>query len=479
MTVNTLGTHEQDRSSRTAAEWLLPLLPIGVSVFFLSSLIYYHVRHDAIEVRSVLQVAVASVYRVAGFAPAVLCFLLALTWSSIWFATGQLERPVSRVLRLLAMTLMLGVFLNVGDGGATWHPHKGELGAWFAGHLLAAFGYLPSLVLVWAVTFASLLLATDFFFSESFERLRQRPADAGVEVAVTDHLRGLGQSGAATLPEPTQGMGFATPGKPADPLATAGELAAAAGVAPEAEAAAPGTTEQTVAEAEPRRPTYSERRARRAEQVDERPFEPVEQEGAAAGRSEIPDEQDTEGDAAAENAAEPDTVLIERLATAAGKAALAGEQTEPDAGTSEPDEFGPPAMADESADDDDLFVGGPAPREAVADDLPGVQPGDAAGDEPLVQIPRMDVPPVFREPTAPGETRSDEESEERVGGRQQELFAAGIDERLIQEATELVTSTRRASATLLQRKLRIDYARAVDLLAELAARGLVAPESDA
>ena len=110
MTVNTLGTHEQDRTSRTAAEWLWPLLPIGVSVFFLSSLIYYHVRHDAIEARSALQMAVAGVYRIAGFAPAVLCFLLALTWSSIWFATGQLERPVSRVLRLLAMTLMLGYF---------------------------------------------------------------------------------------------------------------------------------------------------------------------------------------------------------------------------------------------------------------------------------------------------------------------------------------------------------------------------------
>ena len=148
----------------------------------------------------------------------------------------------------------------------------------------------------------------------------------------------------------------------------------------------------------------------------------------AADRSEIRDEQDTENDVAEENAAEQDTVLIERLATAAGKAALAGAQTEPDAGTKEPDEFGPPAMADESADDDDLFFGGPAPREAVADDLPGVQPGDAAGEEPLVQIPRMDAPPVFREPTAPGETHSDEESQERVGGRQQELFAAGIDD---------------------------------------------------
>jgi len=458
MTVNTLGTHEQDRSSRTAAEWLWPLLPIGVSVFFLSSLIYYHVRHDAIEVRSVLQVAVASVYRVAGFAPAVLCFLLALTWSSIWFATGQLERPVSRVLRLLAMTLMLGVFLNVGDGGATWHPHKGELGAWFAGHLLAAFGYLPSLVLVWAVTFASLLLATDFFFSESFERLRQRPADAGVEVAVTDHLRGLGQTDAATLQEPTPGMGFATPPK-AD-LATPGEFAAGAGLAPEPETAAP--------EAEPRRPTYAERRARRGkfEPAAERPFEPVEADGASD--SEIPDAEDVEEDA------DEDTAEIERSATA-------GEQAEPGSETSAADEIGPPvlASADESEDDDDLFVGGSAAREAVEDDLSGVQPGDAGGEEPLVQIPRMDVPPVFREPTAPGETRAAEESPERGAGRQQELFAAGIDERLIQDAIELVTSTRRASATLLQRKLRIDYARAVDLLGELAARGLVALEGDA
>lgn len=463
MTVNTLGTHEQDRSSRTAAEWLWPLLPIGVSVFFLSSLIYYHVRHDVIEVRSVLQVAVASVYRIAGFAPAVLCFLLALTWSSIWFATGQLERPVSRVLRLLAMTVMLGVFLNVGDGGVRWEPHKGELGAWFAGHLLAAFGYLPSLVLVWAVTFASLLLATDFFFSESFERLRQRPADAGVEVAVTDHLRGLAQSGAATLAERTGSVELATPAKPADPVATAGELAAAAGLAPEPEAEVPE------AEAEPRRPTWSERRARRGQsEPAAKPFEPVEEDGA-------------------------DTEAVE---SSPAPSAIAGEQTGPGGGTSAADEIVPATsdedevpdeevpdeevdeVPDEADDDGGRFVGGTATREDVTDDLRGVQPGDADREEPLVQIPRMDAPPVFREPTAPATPAADEPPE-RGAGRQQELFAAGIDERLVQEAIELVTSTRRASATLLQRKLRIDYAQAVDLLGELAARGLVALEGDA
>ena len=41
-------------------------------------------------------------------------------------------------------------------------------------------------------TFASLLLATDWFFSEWFERARKTPPlDGGVEGAVTDHLRGL------------------------------------------------------------------------------------------------------------------------------------------------------------------------------------------------------------------------------------------------------------------------------------------------
>src|SRR5262245_27157472 len=414
MTVNTLGTHEQDRSSRTAAEWLWPLLPIGVSVFFLSSLIYYHVRHDAIEVRSVLQVAVASVYRVAGFAPAVLCFLLALTWSSIWFATGQLERPVSRVLRLLAMTLMLGVFLNVGDGGISWAPHKGELGAWFAGHLLAAFGYLPSLVLVWAVTFASLLLATDFFFSESFERLRHRPADAGVEVAVTDHLRGLGQSGTATLPEPVQGMAPATPARPADPLASSGELAAAAGLAPEPEAEAEDTGASAPVTEADRRPTYSERRARRGrfEPAAEEPFDPVEEERSAreiessaalAGEAAMAGEPTGFGSGASavddlETSEEPD----EEVPDEEGADAEGSDEEVPDA--EGPDE----ELADEADDDDGRFVGGSAAREEVTDEPRAVQPGDAATEEPLVQIPRMDKPPVFREPTAPGETRAAE-----------------------------------------------------------------------
>ena len=195
--MRSLDISVEERSSRTAAEWLWPLLPIGVSVFCLSALVYYHLKHGLVEVRSALQVLIAGIYHTVGLAPAFLFFLLVGTWSTIWFVTGRLERPLLRLARLLAMAVMLGVFLNLGDGGVAAAAHKGELGAWLASCLVAAFGYFPSIVLVWAITFASLLLATDFFFSDSFERLRQRPTagnrsdEQGVEAAVTDHLRGL------------------------------------------------------------------------------------------------------------------------------------------------------------------------------------------------------------------------------------------------------------------------------------------------
>jgi S-DNA-T family DNA segregation ATPase FtsK/SpoIIIE len=68
----------------------------------------------------------------------------------------------------------------------------------------------------------------------------------------------------------------------------------------------------------------------------------------------------------------------------------------------------------------------------------------------------------------------------RPPARQQQLFGGGgVDEDLVQEAIEVVLGTRRATATLLQRKLRIDYDLALEVLSELAARGVVALEGDA
>ena len=70
-------------------------------------------------------------------------------------------------------------------------------------------------------------------------------------------------------------------------------------------------------------------------------------------------------------------------------------------------------------------------------------------DEPIVTIPRPEP------------------------GRQQRLFAAEVDEDTIAEAVEMVTSSGRASASQLQRRLRIDYEQAMELLAVLAARGVI------
>jgi hypothetical protein len=170
MTSNTLGNAPPDPSTRSPA-WLWPFAPMAVAVFSLSALVFYHLRHDAFEVRSALQHVYAAIYRTFGFAPSVMFFGLVALWSTIWLVHGRLERPLQRLGRLAAMAVLLGVLLNLGDGGLAPALHKGGLGAWLAGALVAAIGYWPSLVVVWAFTFASLLLATDFFFHANFERM--------------------------------------------------------------------------------------------------------------------------------------------------------------------------------------------------------------------------------------------------------------------------------------------------------------------
>ncbi len=78
-----------------------------------------------------------------------------------------------------------------------------------------------------------------------------------------------------------------------------------------------------------------------------------------------------------------------------------------------------------------------------------------AAEEPVMSIPRPAEPP-----------------------RQMSLFGASMDESLLREALEICETSRRASATLLQRKLRIDYEQACVVLAQLAQRGMVELEED-
>jgi DNA segregation ATPase FtsK/SpoIIIE-like protein len=54
-----------------------------------------------------------------------------------------------------------------------------------------------------------------------------------------------------------------------------------------------------------------------------------------------------------------------------------------------------------------------------------------------------------------------------------------VDEALLGEAVELLGGTRRVTAALLQRRLRIDYQQAMDVMVQLASRGLVELEADA
>jgi len=202
MTVNTLGSDSRlggdsvatskSRDSRTVAEWLWPFLAQGVALFSISALFYCHFHRQGLEPGSLVQHAVVGLYDVFGLAPSVVFFLMVFAWASIWLFTGILERPMVRVTKLLVMVLMLGVFFNLGSGGVSAGSHTGSLGAWIAGRLVVGIGYVPSIVLVWPTMFASVMLATDWFFTEWFERDRTTTNfEVGVEDAVTDHLRGL------------------------------------------------------------------------------------------------------------------------------------------------------------------------------------------------------------------------------------------------------------------------------------------------
>lgn len=512
MTVNSLGIHdEQDGTSRTAAEWLWALMPIGVAVFCLSALVYYHLHHDEVAVASALQVAVAGIYRSLGFAPAFLFFLLLLTWSSIWFVVGRIDRPMARLARLAAMTVMLGVFMNLGEGGVTPAFHKGELGAWLASRLVAAFGYYPSLVLVWAVTFGSLLLATDYFFSEYFERLRgqREPVEGGVEPAVTDHLKGLAMASAAVseaVPDSGADLGVESAGSQAE----LGSVAVPA--VDDAEVVVEPLVDEVAGPAvyRPRRRSYFERRNADSEDLPVAgarpedvwvPIGPDAQEIenpeiiAAAAEAVVAEGPVEVSDSAVSDSAVDDGLPLAVAAPDAQPEPVAADVEWLDSlqGDGQPSLVQPEAVVIEFAGSEAPFEGGAAleseasPAEPAVVELaaaeagsapepdsevetPGASESEQAADlaeslvqanEPVVSIPRPDPAPS-PEPA-----------------RQQNLFGPAMDEALVAEAVEVVTVWRRASATFLQRKLRIDYPLACRLLAELAARGIVELEADA
>jgi DNA segregation ATPase FtsK/SpoIIIE-like protein len=456
-TVNLQRSPEPTLRNRTVAEWLWPFVPMGIAALSLSALWYYHLHRHEFVPQSVLQKFYAGLYRQVGFTPSVMFFGMAILWSTLWCVQGRIERPVGRLLRLCAMAVMLGTFLNLGDGGVAAADHKGAIGAACAGILVAAFGYVPSLLVVWAMTFATLLLATDFFFYDSFERLRRAapappPADAGVEPAVTEQFRAL----AAAAPPPAV-------------------QAPEAGATPDADAEPP----PAVAPASPRRASYYERRHERAaararaeeewvpaapdsQEIDNpESQEPLAEEASAAAtrmpqRSEVP--------ASTAAAAAPQPLVEDSL-----DAALVGAADEP-----------PPVEPIEA--EFEASIESPA-REAIVEiprpepeSRPLPTPVSESAPEPLVAAAAgAAAEPAYAEPV-PAEPRAAAAlPSEPV---QQHLFGVRIDDALVQEAIEVVKLWRRASAAFLQRKLRIDYETATAVLGELAVRGVVRLDGD-
>ncbi|HPC49271.1 MAG TPA: DNA translocase FtsK, partial [Kiritimatiellia bacterium] len=75
----------------------------------------------------------------------------------------------------------------------------------------------------------------------------------------------------------------------------------------------------------------------------------------------------------------------------------------------------------------------------------------------------------------PGAALSDEEDGE--GGSEQGMEDGESDDVLLPNAIEVIRMTRRASTTMLQRRLRIGYTRAARLIDILEERGVVGPHA--
>ena len=613
MTEKSLGTDSQvgrqrvPMSARTVAGWLWPFSIGGVALFSISALFYFHFHRTELRPDGLLQQAIATLYSTFGWAPSVVFFLLVFAWSLIWFVTGVLERPVSRVARLVVLAVLLGVFLNLGNGGVVAEPHKGAFGAWLAGRLVSAVGYVPSLVVVWLTTFASLLLATDWFFSEWFERPRaEAEEESGVEEAVADQLRAIGPD-ASPEQQDQQELG----GDDATEASSAASSTADAAPAPhEAEEQLsrveadedkevlrePGV----VADLTTRRESYAERRRLRSERaaasestpsatsepaapapavdaeaddapsVDEKalseqelaalfdapsasdvgsdsqddravvlapeyveadevalsdddalaPAGPAEDEASEEVSAEIAvdedfdqveddsdrEEPEADGDGYGEEEAdeeedeyeyeeeeydeeyegEADDAEADEVEEREGdgeevgsdealEAEDATEEFEVSLDDQQPREvadISEEVVLDESSDsDEDAADEDHSDPECVEVDSAVAPSEGAAVDAAAISIPRPDNAAEPRVPTPPAVPA------ERDPGRQQNLFGSGLDEQLIEEARELLVRGRRPSASLLQRKLRIDYELAQDLLRELSNRGLMGTDS--
>ena len=567
MIERTIGAEVHSGAQR-GKSWLWPLLPIAASMFALAALVTYQLHAGEQEPESFLQRLVVGIYQFIGFVPSFFFFLLVISWSSIWFFTGRLERPRTRLGRLLALTLALAVWVNLQPSGSEPSLAAGVLGYYIGTSMVNMLGYFLSVLLVAPMALATLLLATDFFFYRYFEGVHARldnlgePSSGGVELQVTEHLKGLSREfvpALSTSPASIGGLSLLPQSidvvvadevafDPADePLVLrrlssferrqlaiaqlqqssiaaamdAGELAAevaAIDALATGDHIALGTTAgvgradllgadlnaaallqsaardddlasvdgerdapyrrgrlapivDLVAEfVSPPAPEQAEFAAKKIAAEEVAKSEALEADLHAADIAAVAEELDRAGDAshaAAEVPIEGGLAAFVELATEPENA-VAEFECAADAVEAK-DTFAPvmePA-ADEPAADEPAGV----PLEATGAQSQSVAPVATRGteddfdvdsvSEAVAETAAMAIEAVVAIPR-PAE-----------GVRQQRLFVGRIDESLVLDAIGIVTSSRRASATVLQRKLRIDFEQAMELLSVLAHRGVI------
>lgn len=278
MSVNTLGASYADGKSRGGA-WLLPLVPIAISIFAISALVSYHLRASSITPNTIPQSVVIGVYEFLGWVPACMFFGLVFAWSSIWFVSGSIDRPGKKLLRVLGLTVALAVFGNL-DAAA---PHTGALGAWIGGGMASLLGSFLSHLLMAPITFLALLFATDSFWMSYFERRvleRTRAelqaaavgaaSDAGVEPAVPEEFKQLART---SPPEAAEAAADVDGDTDIDAYFERLDRGTAAPVAAEAispEAPEPADVGSASDSPAPTRLSYFERRRLREEEEDAR-----------------------------------------------------------------------------------------------------------------------------------------------------------------------------------------------------------------
>jgi hypothetical protein len=538
MTVNILGGSRARRTKTSG--WYWPLLPTAIAAFALSALVAYHLRAGSLDgERSFLQATVVWVYEFFGFAPSFLFFLLVLSWRSIWMVVGKLDRPHAVLGRLCGLVLALSIWVNLRAEPGEVLPHTGLLGGWVADRMVGVLGYYLSLLLVAPVTFAALLLATDYFFIRYFDgsALMAGDDEPGVEEAVpdefkvlsarVDHERAEERRGEAAFDVEDarsllQSMVY-------EPIASQPEGATAIELV--GLDSGRDTGELTASQ------SVDEEAAARAFQAF-----PGDSELAArsAGRHVGEDAVDEVLDVAAGGAGDllADAGGLDTAVGQGGGTAQAGLEEGAPAGAHEPSrgrlaplwqgedvaEDGV-SEADASAGDVELTVvedpisdgevevqaGGDEDVAVDAGCLPFGQPvrereceepvegystevtepsAEAAADEDSRSVAgdeaawhsveQDEVELAEVEGTADvAEARAEADSDAVViprpaeGVQQQRLFVTTLEESLIQEAKDVVLGAGRASANLLQRRLRVDYEQAMELLAVLSHRGVV------